>query len=130
MKLKSFDDRFRYLKLDSIVGSETFGFDRYLNQVFYKSKEWEEVRREIILRDNGCDLGVNGYEIHAKIIIHHMNPLTKDSIIERDPDILNPEYLITTCHRTHNALHYSDDSILVANKVVERKPNDTCPWLL
>lgn len=127
IKLKTFKDRFEYLKLDGIVGEETFGFDRYMNQIFYKSREWASVRRAVIIRDNGCDLGVEGYEIYGKILIHHMNPINLSDIVHKTDDLLNPDYLITTVLSTHNAIHYSDASLLPALPV-ERRANDTCPW--
>jgi len=127
-KFKSYDDRFKYLKLDGEVGSETFGYDRYLNQALYKCPEWKRVRDKVIIRDNGCDLGVEGYEIFGRPIVHHMNPISIEQVERRDPDIFNPEYLITTVLDTHNAIHYSDESILDGKKVIERKPNDTIPW--
>ena len=125
--LRTFKERFEYLKLDGIVGEETFGFDRYMNQIFYKSKEWASVRREVIIRDNGCDLGVDGYEIHGKILIHHMNPINLSDIVHKTDELLNPDYLITTVLSTHNAIHYGDASLLPALPV-ERRVNDTCPW--
>ena len=126
-KLSSFEERYQYLRLKGSVGVETFGFDRYLNQVFYRSQRWKEVRDFVFIRDNGCDLGVEGYEIHGSFLIHHMNPITlKD--IERESDFLiDPEYLISTIHNTHNAIHYGDDSLLVTAPI-ERRKNDTCPW--
>lgn len=127
IKLKTFKDRFEYLKLDGIVGEETFGFDRYMNQIFYKSREWTSVRRSVIIRDNGCDLGVDGYEIHGKILIHHMNPINLSDIIHKTDELLNPDYLITTVLSTHNAIHYGDASLLPALPI-ERRANDTCPW--
>lgn len=125
--LKTFKERYEYLRLDGIVGEETFGFDRYLNQVFYKSKEWEQIRREVIIRDNGFDLGIDGYDIRGKILVHHMNPLRAEDIVRRNDILLNPEYLITTVLATHNAIHYGDSnlSIFVPS---ERTQNDTCPW--
>ena len=114
IKLKTFKDRFEYLKLDGIVGEETFGFDRYMNQIFYKSREWTSVRRAVIIRDNGCDLGVEGYEIHGKILIHHMNPINLSDIVHKTDELLNPDYLITTVLSTHNAIHYGDASLLPA----------------
>lgn len=126
-KLKTFEERFEYLRLDGEVGSSTFGFDRYLNQAFYKSDEWKRVRREVILRDNGCDLGVEGYEIDNHIIIHHMNPISQADILNRKADIYNPEYLICVTHNTHNAIHYGDKKQL-RGVYEERKPNDTTPW--
>ena len=125
--LRTFKERFEYLKLDGIVGEETFGFDRYMNQIFYKSKEWASVTREVIIRDNGCDLGVDGYEIHGKILIHHMNPINLSDIVHKTDELLNPDYLITTVLSTHNAIHYGDASLLPALPV-ERRANDTCPW--
>ena len=126
IKLKTFKDRFEYLKLDGIVGEETFGFDRYMNQIFYKSREWTSVRRAVIIRDNGCDLGVEGYEIHGKILIHHMNPINLSDIVHKTDELLNPDYLITTVLSTHNAIHYGDASLLPALPI-ERRANDTCP---
>lgn len=127
IKLKTFKDRFEYLKLDGIVGEETFGFDRYMNQIFYKSREWTSVRRAVIIRDNGCDLGVEGYEIHGKILIHHINPINLSDIVHKTDELLNPDYLITTVLSTHNAIHYGDASLLPALPI-ERRANDTCPW--
>ena len=127
IKLKTFKDRFEYLKLDGIVGEETFGFDRYMNQIFYKSKEWASVRRAVIIRDDGCDLGVEGYEIHGKILIHHMNPINLSDIVHKTDELLNPDYLITTVLSTHNAIHYGDTSLLPILPI-ERRANDTCPW--
>lgn len=127
IKLKTFKDRFEYLKLDGIVGEETFGFDRYMNQIFYKSREWTSVRRAVIIRDNGCDLGVEGYEIHGKILIHHMNPINLSDIVHKTDELLNPDYLITTVLSTHNAIHYGDASLLPAFPI-ERRANDTCLW--
>lgn len=125
--IPSFEERFEYLVLGGSVGEATFGFDRYLNQIFYQSPEWREVRDYVILRDGGCDLGIPDREIHSKIIIHHMNPITKNQILDRNPIIFDPEFLITTYQRTHNAIHYGDRSILYQGPV-ERTPNDTCPW--
>lgn len=128
IKLPTFEERFQYLKLDGAVGASTFGYDRYLNQVFYRSPEWKKLRNEIIVRDNACDLGMEGYEIHGQsIIIHHMNPITAEEIEHRDSTILDPEFLITTVLNTHNAIHYGDESLL-PKKPVMRTPNDTCPW--
>lgn len=126
-QLMTFKERYEYLRLDGIVGEETFGFDRYMNQIFYRSKEWESIRREVIVRDNGCDLGVNGYEIHGKILIHHMNPIDLKDIIYRTEILLNPEYLITTVLSTHNAIHYGDLNLLPCLPE-ERSMYDTCPW--
>lgn len=126
-KLQTFAERYQYLRLSGAVGEETFGFDRYLNQVFYKSKEWKRVRDYVIVRDNGCDLGVEGYEIHGRILVHHMNPITLKDIEQRSDIILDPEFLISTVHNTHNAIHYGDESLLIQDPII-RKPNDTCPW--
>ena len=126
-KLKTFKERFEYLKLDGLIGEETFGWDRYLNQVFYKSPEWRSTRDKIIVRDNGRDLGVEGYDIFGKIIIHHMNPMSLGDIANRNPDIFNPEYLICVSHETHNAIHYGDVNQLNLGPI-ERTVNDTCPW--
>lgn len=126
-QLNTFEERYEYLKLDGQVGVDTFGFDRYLNQVFYKSPEWRSVRNEVIVRDNGCDLGIGGREIHTKILVHHMNPISKEDILERSDILLNPEYLITTVKRTHDAIHYGDADTLIKDPI-ERSVNDTCPW--
>ena len=123
----TFEERYRYLRLQGRVGEETFGFDRYLNQIFYKSKEWRSIRDYVIARDNGCDLGVEGYEIHGQILIHHMNPITKEDILQRNDILLNPEYLITTIKNTHDAIHYGDENLLITAPI-ERRKNDTCPW--
>lgn len=125
--LPTFIERFGYLKLNGRVGEETFGFDRYLNQQFYKSDEWNRIRDEVIIRDMGCDLGVEGREIKSRILIHHMNPITKQDIIERSEFLLNPEYLICTMKNTHDAIHYGDENLLYGDPIV-RKKNDTCPW--
>lgn len=125
--LRTFRERYEYLRLSGKVGKETFGFDRYLNQVFYKSKEWEQIRREVIIRDNGCDLGIDGYEIRGKILIHHMNPITASDIVKRSDILLNPDYLITTVLSTHNAIHYGDERLLM-DVPLERTKHDTCPW--
>lgn len=125
--LPTFEERFRYLELDGQVGIETFGFDRYLNQKFYKLPEWQQVRNDVIVRDLGCDLGIEDREIFGRIIIHHINPISVDDIKNKEQWILNPEFLISTCKRTHDAIHYSDESILFAEPI-ERSPNDTIPW--
>ena len=126
-KLNTFKERYDYLRLYGRVGKETFGFDRYLNQIIYKLPEWKSVRDKVIVRDCGCDLGMEGYEIGEKILVHHMNPITMDDIINHSQDIFNPEYLICVSHQTHNAIHYGDESQLISGPV-ERSPNDTCPW--
>ena len=125
--LKTFEERFEYLKLEGHVGIDTFGFDRYLNQVFYTSKEWRSLREQIIIRDNGCDLGVEDYDIFGRIIIHHMNPIIQDDILNRSEEIMNPEFLICVSHQTHNALHYGTEP-LQRPIFVERSKNDTSPW--
>ena len=125
--LPTFKERFEYLKLSGVVGRDTFGFDRYLNQQFYRTSEWKKVRDAVIIRDNGCDLGVEGYEIHDRIIIHHMNPITANDIIKHSDWIVDPNQLICTSFRTHNALHYGDISLIDKQPTI-RKPNDTCPW--
>lgn len=127
MRIDSYEDRFEYLKLNGDVGRSTFGFDRYINQQFYTSRQWRQVRNHVIARDNGCDLGVDGYEIHSRLIIHHMNPMTAEDIIHGDSSILNLEYLITTTHKTHNAIHYGDASLL-PRKVEARIAGDTALW--
>ena len=127
MLLPTFEERFKYLKLSGRVGEETFGFDRWLNQKFYRSAEWKHLRDQVIIRDNGCDLGVEGREIYGKILIHHMNPITKKDILDRTDLLLNPMYLISVTKQTHDAIHYSDDSILMKDPIV-RSRNDTCPW--
>ena len=128
IKLPTFEERFRYLQLRGKVADETFGVERYLNQKFYRTPEWKHVRDYVILRDAGCDLADPDREIGGRIIIHHMNPIALSDILSHSVDILNPEYLITTCHVTHNAIHYGD--ILDTKQIgfVERQPNDTCPW--
>ena len=125
--LPTFEERFEYLKLDGKIGEDTFGFDRYLNQRFYSSAEWKRLRDKIIIRDNGCDLGLSDYEIFGKIYIHHMNPIVAKDIIDQTQYLLNPEYLIAVSQGTHNALHYGAESLL--HKLpVERTKNDMCPW--
>lgn len=127
-QLETFEERFEYLRLDGIVGKDTFGFDRIFNQKFYRSEEWKQVRDFVIVRDNGCDLGVEGHEIFGnRIIIHHMNPISIDDIKHSTRNLLDPEYLITTIHRTHNAIHYGDEDQLI-KAPIERVRNDTCPW--
>lgn len=125
--IPTFEERFEYLKLDGQVGVETFGFNRYLNQAFYKSDEWLSIRDYVITRDNGCDLGMEDYEIYGRILIHHINPITKDDIIQRSRILLDPENLITTVKRTHDAIHYGDSNLLM-KAPIERRKNDTCPW--
>lgn len=125
--LNDFDDRFEYLKLGGGVGRSTFGFDRYINQQFYSSKEWQDIRQFVIFRDEGCDLGISGYEIHAEILIHHMNPVKVDDIVQRREWILDPEFLITTTHRTHNNIHFGTPNKF-PKVVAARMPRDTKLW--
>lgn len=125
----TFEERYRYLSLGGKVGEETFGFDRWINQMFYRDPEWLRVRDHVIVRDNGCDLGIPDREIHSRILVHHMNPITKDDILHRSEYLLNPEYLICTTKITHDAIHYGNEDLLFALPV-ERTRNDTCPWKL
>ena len=127
-KLQTFEERFEYLRLDGQVGKDTFGFDRIFNQRFYGSLEWKQIRDQVIIRDNGCDLGVDGHEIYGqRIIIHHLNPIRLEDIERRSDILLDPEYLITTIHNTHQAIHYGDSNLLI-QLPKERSINDTCPW--
>lgn len=125
--LPTFEERFEYLRLDGRVGAETFGFDRYLNQIFYNSDEWKDIRNFVIVRDNGCDLGIPDREIRSRILVHHMNPVSKEDILNRSKFLLDPEYLISTIKNTHDAIHYGDQSLLITAPIVRTK-NDTCPW--
>lgn len=127
-KLKTYEERFNYLLLRGKVGIETFGYDRYLNQILYTSPDWKKLRDMIIIRDNGQDLGLEGYPIYGRAIIHHINPITIDDVLDYSPDVFNPEYLICTSHKTHNAIHYGVEDYVKSMQVVERKPNDTIPW--
>lgn len=127
IKIDNYLDRFEYLKLGGKVGTETFGFERYLNQKFYQSKEWKRVRDAIIIRDNGCDMAFSGREIQSKIIIHHINPVLPKDIIDKEDWILNPEFLVCVSKQTHDAIHYGDKSLLILDPVIRTK-NDTCPW--
>lgn len=127
-RLTTFEERYQYLRLNGSVGKETFGFDRYLNQVFYqRSQKWKSIRDRVILRDLGCDLGVEGFEIYGKVLVHHMNPITLYDLEHETDLLLDPEFLICTTHNTHNAIHYGDESLLITAPV-ERRPYDTCPW--
>ena len=126
IRLYSFEERYKYLKLNNGVGEETFGFDRVFNQKFYRSKEWKRIRDLVILRDNGCDLGDPNRPILGKILIHHMNPITLTDIKNTSDFLMDTEYLITTTHKTHNAIHYGCEDI--SDALTERSPNDTCPW--
>lgn len=128
IRLSTFEDRYRYLRLNGRVGEETFGFDRLINQYFYqRSREWDMVRKHVIVRDNGCDLGVEGHRIQGRILVHHMNPIDLEDIERKSDILLDPEFLISTMHNTHNAIHYGDERLLVVAPVVRTK-NDTCPW--
>ena len=126
-RLKTFDERFEYLKIGGVVGESTFGFERFINQMLYNSSKWKRIRNQVIIRDNGCDLGLDGYDIQDKIIVHHMNPMTVDDLKEFSEDVFNPEYLICVSPMTHNAIHYGDRNLL-PKPFVERRPGDTCPW--
>ena len=126
-QLSTFEDRFAYLSLQGEVGLATFGFDRWINQHFYRSREWRQVRDQVIVRDHGCDLGMPGYEIYKDLLVHHMNPITPEDLIHHEGWVLDAEYLITTSHRTHNAIHYGDES-LIPRRPVERRPGDTKLW--
>lgn len=127
-RLPTFEERYKYLKLAGIVGESTFGFDRYLNQALYRSRAWKKVRDQVIIRDNGCDLGIEDRIITDRVIVHHMNPLVVDEIEERDEDIFNPEFLVCVSPATHNAIHYGDEGLLVRSELVERRPGDT--WIV
>lgn len=127
IRIPSFEERFQYLRINGIVGEETFGCDRYLNQIFYKSEEWKRIRRRVIIRDNGCDLAWDEYEIKGIIIIHHINPITKEDILDRSSKLFDLENLICTSVNTHKAIHYGNEEML-PKKIVERTMNDTCPW--
>lgn len=127
IRLNSFEERYRYLALHSNVGVATFGFERHVNQKFYTSTQWRSIRHEVITRDLGMDLGVDGYEIHARLVIHHMNPMTVEDIEQGNLSILDPEFLITTKHDTHNAIHYGDERLL-EKPFVQRKLGDTKLW--
>jgi hypothetical protein len=126
-RLETFEERYEYLKLKGLVGLRSFGFDRWINQRFYKSWEWQEVRNEVIVRDNGCDLGISGYEIHSNLLVHHMNPISVNDIKHGEDWIIDPEFLITTSLQTHNAIHYGDESLLPRGPI-ERKVGDTTLW--
>lgn len=127
IKLPTLTERFDYLKLGGVIGEDTFGFERYLNQNFYRSAVWKKIRNQIIIRDNGCEMGLEDYPISGRIIIHHMNPVDSDDIIHQRDILLNPEFLICVGNQTHNAIHYGSIDLLPQDPI-ERKPNDTCPW--
>lgn len=126
-KFPTFIERFNYLKLNGKVGIETFGFDRYLNQILYSSQEWKRFRRQVIIRDNGCVFGLEGYDIVGRLIVHHINPITLEQIEQRDPMVFSMENVVCVTHNVHEAIHYGDESLLPTDPIV-RKPNDTCPW--
>ena len=129
VRLPTFEERYQYLRLSGVVGKDTFGFDRYLNQNFYRSAAWKRVRDQVIIRDNGCDLGIEDRIIHGKILIHHMNPITDKDVLDLTDLLLDPEYLICVTHTTHNAIHYGDEDQLLKLPTARFK-NDTCPWKL
>lgn len=126
--LPTFEERFRYLKLGGEVGKDTFGFERYLNQILYHLPEWKDIRRTVIVRDEGCDLAIPDREICGQIIVHHMNPITVEDVEEHNLDVFDPEFLITVSKLTHNAIHYGDENLLIDTKLMNRSPGDTCPW--
>ena len=125
--IPTFIERFRYLKIGGKIGEDTFGYDRYLNQILYRSEEWKRFRRDIIIRDNGCDLACDGYEIIGNVLVHHINPITVEDVLRRDPKIFDPENVVSTSLNTHNAIHYGDESLLITEPIIRTK-NDTCPW--
>ena len=127
ISLPTFEERYEYLRLNGRVGEDTFGFDRYLNQNFYRSAEWRRIRDRVIVRDNGCDLAIDDRIIYGKILIHHMNPITDKDLFNLSDILLDPEYLICVSHNTHNAIHYGDEKLLIVAPI-ERKQYDTCPW--
>lgn len=127
-RLQTFEERFRYCQLKGVVGQDTFGWDRYINQWLYqRSQKWKKVRDLVIIRDNGCDLGIEGREIYDRIIVHHLNPLTLEDLENESPFVFDLEYLISTTHNTHNAIHYGDERLLMKDPIIRTK-NDTCPW--
>ena len=125
--IPTFEERYEYLRLDGIVGKATFGYDRYLNQILYTSREWRRFRDDIIIRDMGCDLAIPGFEIPVRAIVHHINPITVEDVVNRHPKVFDPENVITVSHNTHEAIHYGDETLLIIAPI-ERKANDTCPW--
>lgn len=128
VQIPSYIERYNYLRLGGKAGEITFGNERYLNQILYKSPEWKSFRRSIIIRDNGCDMGLDGFTITGKIILHHLNPITVEDIYERRDCVFDPENVVCVSHRTHNAIHYGDIELLTIDEIVERRPNDTAPW--
>ena len=125
--IPTFEERYNYLKLNGIVGKETFGYDRYLNQLLYRSSDWRSFRDKIIIRDNGCDLACDGFELHSRIIIHHIDPITVEDILNKHPKVFDPENVVSTSHNTHLAIHYGDKN-LISIGPINRYKNDTCPW--
>ena len=125
--IPTFEERFEYLQLKGSVGKDTFGYDRYLNQVLYRSPEWKRLRNQIIIRDDGCDLACDGYDIYGKVLIHHLNPITVEDVLARSRKVFDPDNLVCVSHSTHNAIHYGDVDLLVTGPIIRTK-NDTCPW--
>lgn len=125
--IPTFEERFEYLQLKGSVGKDTFGYDRYLNQVLYRSPEWKRLRNQIIIRDDGCDLACDGYDIYGKVLIHHLNPITVEDVLARSRKVFDPDNLVCVTHNTHNAIHYGDVDLLVTGPIIRTK-NDTCPW--
>ena len=125
--IPTFEERFEYLQLKGSVGKDTFGYDRYLNQVLYRSPEWKRLRNQIIIRDCGCDLACDGYDIYDKVLIHHLNPITVEDVLARSRKVFDPDNLVCVSHNTHNAIHYGDVDLLVTGPIIRTK-NDTCPW--
>ena len=125
--IPTFEERFEYLQLKGLVGKDTFGYDRYLNQVLYRSPEWKRLRNQIIIRDGGCDLACDGYDIYDKVLIHHLNPITVEDVLARSRKVFDPDNLVCVSHNTHNAIHYGDVDLLVTGPIIRTK-NDTCPW--
>ena len=125
--IPTFEERFEYLRLKGSVGKDTFGYDRYLNQVLYRSPEWKRLRNQIIIRDDGCDLACEGYDINSKVLIHHLNPITVEDVLARSRKVFDPNNLVCVSHNTHNAIHYGDVDLLVTGPIIRTK-NDTCPW--
>ena len=125
--IPTFEERFEYLQLKGSVGKDTFGYDRYLNQVLYRSPEWKRLRNQIIIRDCGCDLACDGYDVYGKVLIHHLNPITVEDVLARSRKVFDPDNLVCVSHNTHNAIHYGDVDLLVTGPIIRTK-NDTCPW--
>lgn len=125
--IPTFEERFEYLQLKGLVGKDTFGYDRYLNQVLYRSPEWKRLRNQIIIRDAGCDLACDGYDVYGKVLIHHLNPITVEDVLARSRKVFDPDNLVCVSHSTHNAIHYGDVDLLVTGPIIRTK-NDTCPW--